>query len=103
MSDSADETVARERERWTATFGVSSSTTTDPGTQSDSHLFFELTNLLGANRIRTTAYHPRASKLVELFHCQLKAALIAHCTPERWTEASPVVLLDIRTLVKVDL
>ncbi|VUZ43952.1 unnamed protein product, partial [Hymenolepis diminuta] len=60
----------------------------------------ELTNLLGTNRVRTTAYHPQANSLVKRFHRHLKAALTANCTPERWTEALPLVLLGIRTVVK---
>ncbi|VUZ38598.1 unnamed protein product [Hymenolepis diminuta] len=66
-------------------------------------LFSELINLLGTNRIRTNAYHPQANGLVERFHCQLKAVLAAHCTPERWTEVLLLVLLGIRTAVKEDL
>ncbi|VDL58878.1 unnamed protein product [Hymenolepis diminuta] len=41
--------------------------------------------------------------MVESFHCQLKAALTTHCTPERWTEVLPLVLLGIRTAVKDNL
>ncbi|VUZ53876.1 unnamed protein product [Hymenolepis diminuta] len=104
MRDLAEETVARTfTERWIATFGVPTTITTDRGTQIESQPFSELTTLLGTNRIRTTAYHPQANGLVERFHRQLKAALAPHCTPERWTEVLPLVLLGIRTAVKEDL
>ncbi|VUZ45942.1 unnamed protein product [Hymenolepis diminuta] len=101
MRDLAAETVAKIFiVRWIATFGVPSIITTDRGTQFEAQLFSELTNLLGANRIHTTAYHPQANGLVERFHRQLKAVLTAHCTPEKWREAPPLVLLDNQITIK---
>ncbi|VUZ51983.1 unnamed protein product [Hymenolepis diminuta] len=104
MRHLAAETVVRTfTVGWIAKFDFHSTITTDHGTQFESHLFSELTNLLGTNRIRTIAYHPQANDLVERFHRQLKAALTAHCSPERWTEALSLVLLGIRTAFKDDL
>ena len=60
-------------------------------------------HLLGSKRIRTTAYHPAANGLVEWFHRQLKVALKAQPHPEQWMDASPLVLLGIRTAFKGDL
>lgn len=40
-------------------------------------MFTELTNLLGSHRITTSAYHPQANGMVERFHRQLKAAIMA--------------------------
>ncbi|GFW23094.1 hypothetical protein TNCV_3801951 [Trichonephila clavipes] len=42
--------------------------TTDKGTNFESSLFRELSNLLGTNRIRCCAYHPKANGLVERLH-----------------------------------
>ena len=59
--------------------------------------------LLGSTRIRTTAYHPSSNGMIERFHRQLKAAIKAYPSPDRWTEALPMVLLGIRTCLKSDL
>jgi cleavage and polyadenylation specificity factor subunit 1 len=90
-------------ERWVANFGVPSTITTDRGTQFESSLLRSLTNLLGVRRIRTTAYHPSANGMVERFHRQLKASLMAQADPNRWVENLPITLLGIRCTVKNDL
>ena len=60
-------------------------------------------NLLGTNRIRTTAYHPIANGLVERFHRHLKGALKCVSDPTHWMKALPLILLGIRTTIKQDL
>jgi len=40
--------------------------------------------------------------MVERFHRQLKAAIMAHSTPN-WVEALPIILLGIRSTLKEDL
>ena len=103
LPDISAETVARAFvTRWVAAFGVPSIITTDRGAQFESALFRALTNLLGTQRIRTTAYHPIANGLVERFHRQLKASLRAQVDTTNWTETLPLVLLGIRTAVKSD-
>ena len=98
------ETVAKALiSRWIATFGVPAFITTDRGSQFESSLFTRLSQLLGAKRIRTTAYHPVANGLVERFHRQLKASIKALGDPNHWVESLPLVLLGIRTTYKVDL
>ena len=59
--------------------------------------------LLGIHHSRTTAYHPSANSLVERFHRQLKASLMAANSNSNWLEALPLVLLGIRSTVKEDL
>ena len=38
--------------------------------------------------------------MVERFHCQLKAAIMAHESPNPWTTTLPAVLLGARSAVK---
>ena len=98
------ETVARAFiSRWITMFGVPAFITTDRGSQFESQLFNQLAQLLGAKRIRTTAYHPIANGLVERFHRQLKAAIKATNDPNGWAENLPLILLGIRTALKSDL
>lgn len=77
--------------------------TTDRGRQFESALWQELMQLLGSTRCRTTAYHPSANGLVERFHRQLKASLIAQPDTTKWAEALPLVLLGIRSALQTDL
>ena len=59
-----------------------------------------LCNQFGITRNRTTSYHPQSNGMVERFHRQLKAAIMAHKTPNLWTATLPAVLLGIRSSVK---
>ncbi|PIK40291.1 hypothetical protein BSL78_22869 [Apostichopus japonicus] len=98
------ETVARALvERWIALYGVPALITTDRGSQFESCLFASLTRILGTQRTRTTSYHPQANGVVERFHRQLKGALKAQMDPTHWVDYLPLVLLGIRSAVKVDL
>ncbi|GBN71002.1 hypothetical protein AVEN_212651-1 [Araneus ventricosus] len=67
-----------------------------------SSLYREFSEMLGTNRIRTTAYHPIATGIVERFHRHLKSSIEAH-ESGRWSEILPIVLLGIRTAVKEDI
>ena len=56
---------------WIARFGVPGDMSSDRGTQFMSDLWMSLSNLLGIQVHRTTAYHPQANGLVERFHQSL--------------------------------
>ncbi|XP_037505065.1 uncharacterized protein LOC119381180 [Rhipicephalus sanguineus] len=78
IEDSTTETATSTfLHHWVARFGVPSTITTDQGRQFESALFIAIAQLIGASRIRTTAYHPMSSGMVDRFHRQLKAALTA--------------------------
>lgn len=98
------ETVAKELvSQHISRFGVSSIITTNRGTQFESNLLSELTKLLGAHRIRTTAYHPQSNDMVEWFHITFKTSLIAGCNTTHWTDELPWILLGIRATLKDDI
>ena len=50
-----------------------------------------------------TAYHPNANGMIERFHRQLKASLKVHQASTHWVESLQLVVLSIRTTVKIDL
>lgn len=103
LPDMQAETVAKAFcECWVARFGVPETITTDQGRQFESELFMELSRLLGALRIRTTAYHPEANGLIERFHRTLKTSLTC-VDPKRWCEKLPLVLLGLRTAIRDDI
>ncbi|UYV80651.1 hypothetical protein LAZ67_19001240 [Cordylochernes scorpioides] len=88
---------------WISRYGVPATITTDQGREFESHIFKDLTSLIGTNRIRTTAYNPAANGLVERLHRQIKAAIMASGNTINWIDALPLVLLGIRTSYKEDL
>lgn len=75
---------------------------TDRGRQFELALFKHLSNIIGSQHKRTTAYHPACNGIIERFHRQLKAAIVCHAT-NNWVESLPLVLLGIRNAYKEDL
>ena len=88
---------------WVGRFGVPSTITTDRGRQFCSHVLSSLTQLLGCKHVQTTSYHPSANGMVERFHRQLKSSLKAKAVAQNWVSSLPLVLLSIRTALKMDL
>ncbi|UYV74061.1 hypothetical protein LAZ67_11001999, partial [Cordylochernes scorpioides] len=104
ISDKTAISVAKAFFRgWISRFGVPATITTDQGRGFESHLFKDLTSLIGTNRIRTAAYNPAANGLVERLHRQIKAAIMSSGNTINWIDALPLVLLGIRTSYKEDL
>ena len=85
---------------WVARLGTPATITTDGEAQFESRLWDTLCNQFGITRNRTTRYHPQSNGMVERFHRQLKAAIMAHETHYPWTTTLPAVLLGIRSAVK---
>ena len=85
---------------WIARYGTPATITTDRGAQFESKLWDNLCNRFGIIRNRTTSYHPQSNGMVERFHRQLKAAFMAHESPNPWTITLPSVLLGVHSAVK---
>ena len=85
---------------WIARYGTPATITTDRGAQFESKLWDNLCNQFGIIRNRTTCYHPQSNGMVERFHRQLKAAIMAHESPNPWTITLYAVLLGVRSAVK---
>lgn len=102
IKDMTAETVATELfNQWISRYGSPMTITSDQGTQFESVLFQALAKLIGAQKTRTTAYHPQSNGIVERMHRTLKAALM--CSPKSWLEILPTVLLGLRTSFKEDI
>ena len=72
----------------------------DIGAQFESKLWDGLCNQCGIVGNRTTSYHPQSNGMMERFHRQLKAAIMAHESPNPWTTTLPAVLLGACSAVK---
>ena len=90
-------------DQWVARYGVPAIVTTDRDLQFESSLFSSMLHFLGCSRVQTTAYHPAANGMVESFHRQLKASIMARGQSQHWMECLPLVLLGIRSTIKEDL
>lgn len=87
---------------WISRFGSPHKLTCDRGTQFTSSIFRDLAQQFGIKIQFTCSWHPQANGMVERFHRQLKAAIMANNNPD-WSEALPLVLLGIRSAFKEDL
>lgn len=102
MEISADTIATAFYTHWVARFGSPHTITTDQGPQFEATIFRALTNLIGCEQIRTSAYHPASNGILERWHRTLKSAIMCH-SKENWIEALPTVLLGLRTCFKEDL
>ena len=85
---------------WVARFGTPATITTDRGSQLESRSWDNLCYQFGITGNRTTGYQPQSNGMVERFHRQLKAVIMAHESPNPWTTTLPAVLIGIQSAVK---
>ena len=85
-------------DHWVSRYGSPETLTTDQGSQFESQLFSALLQLIGCNRIRTTAYHPASNGMIERWHRSLKVAIMCHSDRE-WSRSLSSVLIGLRTNV----
>lgn len=104
IKEITSEVVARKvYESWITRFGCPKTITTDQGRQFESQLFRALTHLLGAEKTRTTAYHPQSNGIVERWHRSLKAALMSRLEQNtKWKDELPTVLMGLRAAIRTD-
>jgi len=102
MEISAESIVTAFYTHWVSRYGSPVNITTDQGPQFEASLFKALTNLIGCERIRTSAYHPASNGILERWHRTLKAAIMCHQSDD-WVESLPTVLLGLRSCFKEDL
>ena len=95
-SISADIVASSLVNNWISRYGVPKAIITDRGTQFESDLFKNLSEKLGINHLRTTAYHPQTNGMLERFHRTLKTSLRILSTSHSWTKVLPFVLLGWR-------
>ncbi|GFO41228.1 Pol polyprotein [Plakobranchus ocellatus] len=88
---------------WISRFGIPEDLSSDRGSQFTSALWTEMARRLGVKVHRTTAFQTQVNRMVERFHCTLKAALKARLTGNNWVEELPWVLLGLRTVLRENL
>ncbi len=88
---------------WISRFGVPALITSDWGASFTSQLWACMSDTLGIALKTTTAYHPQANGVLEMFHCTLKMALKAHLANANWSAELPWVLLGLHTTPKAAL
>ncbi len=75
-------------EEWVLTFGSPEIIQSDQGSQFESELFAEFTNLIGSHKTRSTPYHPQTNGLVERQNRTLVGMLRVACSryQDDWPE-----------------
>lgn len=86
---------------WISRFGVPSVIVTDRGGQFESALFNELSESLGFQRKRTTAYNPACNGMIERWHRSLKSSIMC-ASQTQWSKSLPLILLGLRTAYRED-
>ncbi|XP_058790124.1 uncharacterized protein LOC131663637 [Phymastichus coffea] len=96
IRDKTAQTVSRAfYDNWVCRFGAPERVTTDQGSEFEAQLTKALLSFIGCERIRTTAWHPKANGMIERWHRTMKAAIMYH-NDENWHAVLPTVLLGLR-------
>ena len=74
---------------WISRFGVPLHAITDRGSQFESELFANLSNIIGFHRLRSAAYHPQKNGMVARMHRTLKTAIMSR--KDSWLSALSIV------------
>ena len=93
------ETIAKVLvEQFICRYGVPLSLHTDQGSNFESNLFQTVCKLLGINKTRTTAYHPRSDGLVERFNRTIQTMLSMYVCEDQsdWDTHIPYVMMSYR-------
>ena len=81
---------------------VSSTLTSDRGTQFTSSVWIGVCHALGISTTQTTSFHPQSNGMIERFHRSLKSSLRARAANSDWVSHLPLVLLGLRSVPKED-
>lgn len=79
---------------WVSRYSAPLYVITDRGSNFESELIYEISELIGFLKIRTTAYHPQTNGLVERMHQTFKTIL--RTADRSWYDALPSALLALR-------
>ncbi|XP_037809862.1 protein NYNRIN-like [Lucilia sericata] len=99
----SEEIVKTFIQNYISRFGIPLNITVDRGSQFTSSLFSNLVDILGIEKIHTSAYHPQANGIIERFLRQLKTSLTSSNDSLHWSDELPIILLALRNQVKEDL
>ena len=85
---------------WVSRFGLSTTVTSDRGTQFTSDTWLQLCRRLVCKHVTTTAYHPQANGMIDCAHRQLKDALRAREAGAEWPDHLAWVLMGLHAAPK---
>jgi hypothetical protein len=88
---------------WVTRYGVPDRVISDQGSQFESFIYNDLLRRLGAQHVRTTAYHPQTNGKIERAHSTIKnilRCLSSHSAD--WEDVLPATLMAMRVAINED-